>query len=56
MSVDREAGEIVGLWIAVFGEPPALRTDPQLMIKVLVEALPRLAERDVGPQADCSAD
>jgi len=51
MSIDREADEIVGLWTAVFGEPPTLRTDAPLMIKVLVEAMAPLHEFGADPNA-----
>jgi hypothetical protein len=34
------AQEIIALWTRVHGEPPPIRSDVPLMVKVLVEALP----------------
>lgn len=34
-------GRVLALWRGVFGEPPPVRAEPELLIHLLVEYLPR---------------
>jgi len=36
----RRQHEIEALWAALFGEPPAIAADPQLLMDVLMRCLP----------------
>ena len=40
--MDDPTREIVALWTAVYGEPPAITLDPGTMLRFLVEGLPEL--------------
>lgn len=42
MSSERVSDEIVALWVAVFGEVPSLRGEPDLMLSLVLENVPML--------------
>ena len=37
---DAKSDEVTALWIAVFGEPPSVREDFDLMLRLIFEATP----------------
>jgi hypothetical protein len=48
---DRRLKVIERRWLARFGEPPSLRTDPALMLRILEGAGPGLAQKRPGLSA-----
>ncbi len=43
---------LIGLWRDVFGEPPPLADDAQLLGQVLIESLPPLPPYEIGRTVD----
>ena len=43
--------ELEALWSAVFGEPPFIRAEPEMLAEVLVRALPQAPPYVLNPTA-----